>query len=88
MLVLADAAALSSSHHDHSREVGVGWGKLSPVLSSEVVSPVLSYPADLDGVLPLPSLSQMFFLLTHLLGGGSLFVIPDGSSVKFTKSNC
>lgn len=87
MLVLADSAAFSSPHHDHSREGGVGQGKLSPVLSSQVVSPILSYPADLDSAHPLPKLSQLFFLLAHLLRGGSLFVITDGSSVKFTKSN-
>ena len=52
----------------------VGGGKLSAVLSSEVVFPILSYPADLDGVHPLPTLSQLFFLLTHLLGGDSLFI--------------
>lgn len=30
----------------------------------------------------------MFSLLTRLVDGGSGFVIPGGSSVKFTRSNC
>lgn len=30
----------------------------------------------------------MFSLLAPLLGGGSGFVTPGGSSVKFTRSNC
>lgn len=62
-------------------------GSSLTVLSSEVASPTLSHPDDVDGAHPVPKIPHIFFLLPHLLGGGSLFVIPNDYSVKFTKSN-